>query len=79
VTTSLDQQALIAAIASNPADDLPKLIYADWLDENGGLPCGRLRPAAADRAVADTSPLGSGPSTGNLLAGVVAGVTMQDC
>lgn len=27
--------ALLAAIAANPDDDLPRLVYADWLDENG--------------------------------------------
>jgi uncharacterized protein (TIGR02996 family) len=30
-----DRDALIAAIAAAPADDLPRLVYADWLDENG--------------------------------------------
>ena len=27
--------ALLAAIRANPADDLPRLVYADWLDEHG--------------------------------------------
>src|SRR5437764_9153483 len=30
-----DRDALIAAIAAAPADDLPRLVYADWLEENG--------------------------------------------
>ncbi len=30
-----DASALLAAIASNPDDDLPRLVYADWLDEHG--------------------------------------------
>lgn len=30
-----DQDALLAAIIANPADDGPRLIYADWLRENG--------------------------------------------
>ncbi len=30
-----DAESFIAAIASAPADDLPRLVYADWLDENG--------------------------------------------
>ena len=30
-----DREAFIAAIAANPADDLPRLVFADWLDENG--------------------------------------------
>jgi len=28
-------QPFLEAIANNPLDDAPKLIYADWLDENG--------------------------------------------
>ena len=28
-----DEEALIASIRANPGDDLPRLIYADWLDE----------------------------------------------
>jgi uncharacterized protein (TIGR02996 family) len=27
------EEAFLAAIAANPADDLPRLVYADWLDE----------------------------------------------
>jgi uncharacterized protein (TIGR02996 family) len=53
--TSLDQQALIHAIASSPADDTPKLLYADWLDENGfdgRLPL-LLRNLAVDDPTAD--------------------------
>jgi uncharacterized protein (TIGR02996 family) len=30
-----DREAFIAAIAANPADDLPRLVFADWLDEHG--------------------------------------------
>ncbi len=30
-----DAESFVAAIASAPADDLPRLVYADWLDENG--------------------------------------------
>ena len=30
-----DESALLAAIEANPADDLPRLVYADWLDEHG--------------------------------------------
>jgi uncharacterized protein (TIGR02996 family) len=30
-----DSDALLAAIAANPDDDAPRLIYADWLDEHG--------------------------------------------
>lgn len=30
-----DRDALLAVILSDPADDLPRLCFADWLDENG--------------------------------------------
>jgi uncharacterized protein (TIGR02996 family) len=30
-----DWHALVAAIRANPADDLPRLVAADWLDEHG--------------------------------------------
>lgn len=29
------REALIAAIAAVPEDDLPRLVMADWFDENG--------------------------------------------
>jgi len=29
------RDALLAAIAANPDDDLPRLVFADWLEENG--------------------------------------------
>jgi uncharacterized protein (TIGR02996 family) len=30
-----DRAAFVSAIAAAPDDDLPKLVFADWLDENG--------------------------------------------
>jgi uncharacterized protein (TIGR02996 family) len=30
-----DREPLLAAILANPKDDLPRLVYADWLDEFG--------------------------------------------
>jgi uncharacterized protein (TIGR02996 family) len=30
-----EQAALLAAIVAYPDEDTPRLIYADWLDENG--------------------------------------------
>jgi uncharacterized protein (TIGR02996 family) len=30
-----DDEAFLRAILANPADDAPRLIYADWLDERG--------------------------------------------
>jgi uncharacterized protein (TIGR02996 family) len=41
--TDHDQRALLAAVLENPAADLPRLIYADWLDEParaGTVECG---------------------------------------
>ena len=29
------ESALLAAVLANPADDLPRLVLADWLEENG--------------------------------------------
>src|SRR5262245_41993093 len=31
-----DEAALLKAISDNPEEDTPRLIYADWLDEQGG-------------------------------------------
>jgi uncharacterized protein (TIGR02996 family) len=36
-----DEKALLAAISAHPHDDTPRLVYADWLDEND-------RPARAE-------------------------------
>jgi uncharacterized protein (TIGR02996 family) len=30
-----DREAFVAAIAANPHDDLPRLVFADWLEEHG--------------------------------------------
>ena len=30
-----DHAAFLAAVTANPDDDLPRLVYADWLEENG--------------------------------------------
>jgi uncharacterized protein (TIGR02996 family) len=30
-----DRDALIAAVAADPGDDLPRLVFADWLEEHG--------------------------------------------
>lgn len=35
-----DRSAFIAKICENPADDTPRLVFADWLEENAGtIPC----------------------------------------
>lgn len=31
-----DREAFLKAIEENPGDRLGRLIYADWLDDNGG-------------------------------------------
>jgi uncharacterized protein (TIGR02996 family) len=31
-----DRAALLAAICEHPDEEVPRLVYADWLDENGG-------------------------------------------
>src|SRR5262245_34947865 len=33
--SAADRTAFLAAIRENPDDDLPRLVYADWLDEHG--------------------------------------------
>jgi uncharacterized protein (TIGR02996 family) len=33
--SAADRAAFLAAIRDNPEDDLPRLIYADWLEEHG--------------------------------------------
>jgi uncharacterized protein (TIGR02996 family) len=35
VTLTSDRHAFVQAIIANPADDAPRLIYADWLEERG--------------------------------------------
>jgi uncharacterized protein (TIGR02996 family) len=32
-----DEAALLAAILAHPEEDTPRLVYADWLDEQGGV------------------------------------------
>lgn len=34
--TTTDHDALMGAVLDNPDDDLPRLAYADWLEEQGG-------------------------------------------
>ena len=46
-----DRDALLAAVLAAPDDDLPRLVYADWLDEHARfLPDHADRATAADRA-----------------------------
>ena len=36
--TSTDEQSFLAAIYAAPDDDTPRLVFADWLQENGDEP-----------------------------------------
>ncbi|MGL6096871.1 MAG: TIGR02996 domain-containing protein, partial [Fimbriiglobus sp.] len=55
-----DRHALVAGVAARPADDVPRLAFADWFDENGQpgraafirAECAatRFRPGSASRA-----------------------------
>ena len=47
-----DHDALLAAILAAPEDDAPRLVYADWLDENGRDGEARVFRKAAGRAFA---------------------------
>jgi uncharacterized protein (TIGR02996 family) len=38
-----EEQALLAAVIETPDDDAPRLIYADWLEENGDSDADRAR------------------------------------
>jgi uncharacterized protein (TIGR02996 family) len=56
-----DEAAFLAALKANPADDTTRLVYADWLDENGEpekaaylrtiVDSARTDPRAIERAV----------------------------
>lgn len=35
MTASSEERTLLAAVAAAPGDDVPRLVYADWLDEHG--------------------------------------------
>src|SRR6478609_7355432 len=35
MTTATDGAGLLAAVRADPADDVPRLVYSDWLDEQG--------------------------------------------
>ena len=32
---SADERGFMAAIVANPEDDVPRLLYADWLEKHG--------------------------------------------
>lgn len=44
MTATTDRAALYAGILERPEDDVARLVYADWLEENDGSePCGRCK------------------------------------
>lgn len=45
-----ERDALLAAILDRPDDDLPRLVYADWLDEYSSSLSSPERESASDRA-----------------------------
>lgn len=52
-----DQEAFLAAVAADPDDDLPRLVFADWCEENGDPARAefiRLQCALARQPVPDT-------------------------
>lgn len=73
-----DRDLLLSAIAASPADSLPRLIYADWLDEHGEEPLAAFvrRTASHDfhpvllRAYYASGPYWSGTATGGPLDGM---------
>jgi uncharacterized protein (TIGR02996 family) len=49
--------AILKAVLDDPADDLPRLAYADWLEEDGDPACGRfIRSQIAGEAAAPPPP-----------------------
>ena len=51
MTVTGDEEAFLRAVALAPADDAPRLVYADWLDDRGDPRAAylRLTTAAAGR------------------------------
>src|SRR5262245_6222744 len=43
-------EALLAAVREQPDDDLPRLAYADWLEEHGDAPRAKLIRLQVERA-----------------------------
>ena len=57
MTPSPEREALQSAVLENPDDDLPRLVFADWLDENGDPERARfIRAQIALATVAEWDP-----------------------
>jgi uncharacterized protein (TIGR02996 family) len=56
---SSDELAFLAAIHADPGDDTPRLVYADWLQENGQPELAEfIRLQCADAPEIDLYPIG---------------------
>jgi uncharacterized protein (TIGR02996 family) len=63
-----DGDALFSAILAEPDEDVPRLAYADWLDETGGAPeRARAEFVRAQVALARTPPVELVPWNGQVL------------
>ena len=51
-----DEMPLLAAVRAAPADDLPRLVYADWLDEHARRGSAFIRAECALAAMPLNSP-----------------------
>lgn len=58
LTTPTTASALLAAILDAPGDDVPRLVYADWLEEAGTRPDDAIRADIIRRQVGDWEPRG---------------------
>jgi len=65
-----EQAALLRAVCAAPDDDLPRLVYADWLDENGRADRARFirLQIEADRGTGGAGRLDRDEEIGSLLA-----------
>lgn len=61
----MDREALLGAIVATPHEDMPRLAYADWLDENSTEPNG----AATAEFIRVSCPPRSGSRSNNLMPG----------
>src|SRR4051812_8960580 len=51
-----EEQAFLAALAADPADDVTRLVYADWLDERGDPRGSYLRAEVRLAALTEDDP-----------------------
>lgn len=61
----MDREALLAAIVAAPHEDIPRLMYADWLDENSTEP----NATATAEFIRVSCPPRSGNRSNNLMPG----------